>query len=124
MPFFFCLGLTTMLAYSQSKVEGLERYIQPEIGLDNGGHVLPGPSLPYGMVKLGPDCVVHTNSGYVTGEKIKGFSHTHVSGTGGGAKYGDVTIAAGIGEIDITDYASNGKDEKITAGYYKVNLEK
>jgi len=113
-----------MLAYSQSKVEGLERYIQPEIGLDNGGHVLPGPSLPYGMVKLGPDCVVHTNSGYVTGEKIKGFSHTHVSGTGGGAKYGNVTIAAGIGEIDITDYASNGKDEKITAGYYKVNLEK
>ena len=121
MPFFFCLVLTTMLAYSQSKVEGLERYIQPEIGLDNGGHVLPGPSLPYGMVKLGPDCVVHTNSGYVTGEKIKGFSHTHVSGTGGGAKYGDVTIAAGIDAGLIKPVVG---DEKITAGYYKVNLEK
>jgi predicted alpha-1,2-mannosidase len=124
LSFLYCTVLVTTASFSQSNNEDLVNYIDPKIGLDNGGHVVPGPSMPYGMVKLGPDCVVHTNSGYVSGNKIKGFSHTHVSGTGGGAKYGNVTIAPGIGEIDITDYASYGRDEKISTGYYKVNLSK
>ena len=41
------------------------------------------------MVKLGPDCGnLRSNSGYIPDAEIHGFSHTHVSGTGGGAKYG------------------------------------
>ena len=71
---------------------------------------------------MGPDCVEGSNSGYISGEKIKGFSHTHVSGTGGGAKYGNITIAPVVGELDVTNYASYGVNEKINAGYYQVHL--
>lgn len=124
ITFLCCIVLAITTAFAQSNDEDLVKYIQPEIGLDNGGHVVPGPSLPYGLVKLGPDCVVHTNSGYLTGEEIRGFSHTHVSGTGGGAKYGNITVAPGIGEINVSDYASHGREEKISTGYYKVNLER
>ena len=56
------------------------------IGTGGHGHTFPGPSLPFGMVQLGPD----TNnarwdacSGYhVSDGSIMGFSHTHLSGTG------------------------------------------
>lgn len=31
-------------------------YVNPFIGTRGGGHTFPGPSLPFGMVKLSPDC--------------------------------------------------------------------
>ena len=111
-------------SFSQQNNEGLVKYVKPEIGLDNGGNVIPGPNLQFGLVKLGPDSEGGSNSGYISGKKINGFSHTHVSGTGSGAKYGNVTIAPVVGEFDITNYRSNGLDEKISAGYYKVHLDK
>ena len=66
-------------------------HVDPFIGTDGGGNVVPGPCLPFGMVKLSPDCDLDfSNSGYVSGRPIVGFSHTHVSGTGGGPKYGNI----------------------------------
>jgi predicted alpha-1,2-mannosidase len=122
--FFLCSVLCTISVFSQQIEKNLIQFIQPQIGLDNGGNVLPGPCLPFGMVKLGPDCVGGSNAGYISGEKITGFSHTHVSGTGGGAKYGNVTVAPVVGRLDINDYSSHGKDEVIQAGYYQVHLAK
>jgi putative alpha-1,2-mannosidase len=119
-----CYFLIALGSSSQDNKKNLIQFVQPQIGLDNKGNVIPGPSLPFGMVKLGPDCVGGSNSGYISGERIKGFSHTHVSGTGGGAKYGNVTVAPFVGRLNTEDYASYGSNEIVQPGYYSVKLDK
>ena len=69
------------------------QYVDPRIGSEELGRTFPGPSMPYGMVKPGPDGVSMPNAGWAPmPELIKGFSQTHVSGTGGGQKYGNILI--------------------------------
>ena len=69
-------------------------YIDPFIGSEGNGNVFIGPSCPFGMVKPGPDCSKSSNSGYIsdTTQAIYGFSQVHVSGTGGGPKYGNISV--------------------------------
>jgi predicted alpha-1,2-mannosidase len=99
--------------------------IDPKIGTENGGNALIGPSLPFGMIKPGPDTGDNKhNSGWGPGGDINGFSQTHVSGTGGGAKYGNVLIQPTVGPVDIRDFGSPRKDEEASAGYYGVTLSR
>ncbi|KAK7516426.1 alpha-1,2-mannosidase, putative subfamily [Phyllosticta citriasiana] len=64
-------------------------FIDPFIGTDNGGHVHPGATLPFGMVKASADVYIDAeNQGAQGGfasdnSTIIGFSHMHDSGTGG-----------------------------------------
>ena len=81
------LSLTTVV-HAQ-----LWRSVRPLIGSEGPGRVFVGPSAPFGMVKPGPDCLSMPNAGWAPmPEPVKGFSQTHVSGTGGGQKYGNVLI--------------------------------
>lgn len=69
------------------------QYVDPRIGSEGLGRTFPGPSMPYGMAKPGPDGVTMPNAGWAPmPELIKGFSQMHVSGTGGGQKYGNILI--------------------------------
>ncbi|MBV6645590.1 MAG: glycoside hydrolase family 92 protein, partial [Cyclobacteriaceae bacterium] len=79
--FFLLFG---SLGISLLHAQPITQYVDPFIGSEGGGHVFVGACLPFGMVKLGPDMVGHSNSGYRSDSKVEGFSHTHVSGTGGG----------------------------------------
>lgn len=98
-------------------------YVDPFIGTEGGGNVFPGACMPFGMVKLGPDCGDMTsNAGYTSEGEINGFSHVHVSGTGGGPKYGNVLLMPVTGELDINHYGSLRSDEKASAGYFSVKL--
>ncbi len=58
---------------------------------------------------------------------IYGFSHTHLSGTGG-SDYGDILLMPTTGALQFAqkDYASSflKKNEKAGAGYYSVKLDK
>src|SRR4051812_32951017 len=56
-------------------------FVDPFIGTDHGGNVFPGPTLPWGLVKLGPDTttLADNNAGYTAAGDIVGFSHLHVS---------------------------------------------
>lgn len=95
--------------------------VDPTIGVEGGGNVFPGPTLPYGLVKLGPDCGdLNPNAGYDASE-IHGFSHVHVSGTGGGPKYGNVLFMPTVGRLDL-HATSPRKDERISVGYYGAEL--
>ena len=63
------------------------QYVDPRIGSEGVGRTFPGPSMPFGMCKPGPDCTVKPNAGWAKmPEVVTGFSQTHVSGTGGGQK--------------------------------------
>ena len=59
-------------------------FVDPQIGVDRG-NCLIGPYRPFSLVRLGPDCEIphKTTTGYCSDSPVIGFSHTHVSGTGG-----------------------------------------
>jgi putative alpha-1,2-mannosidase len=78
------------------------QFFDPFIGTENGGNVFLGAAVPFGMVKLGPNCGNNdNNSGYYRDQNINGFSHTHVSGTGGGSKYGNILQIPESGDLQI-----------------------
>jgi predicted alpha-1,2-mannosidase len=72
------------------------------IGTGGHGHTYPGATLPFGMVQVGPDTNNTTwdgCSGYHQRDgSIMGFSHTHLSGTGG-ADMLDVLLMPAQGEV-------------------------
>ena len=71
--------------------------------------------MPFGMVKPGPDCGVKPNAGWAPmPEPVTGFSQTHVSGTGGGQKYGNILIQP---SLDGTQQQTRTTEE-ISLGYY------
>lgn len=102
------------------------KFVDPFIGSEGAGNVVVGPSCPYGMIKPGPDCSRFANAGYRPDMKtpVFGFSQVHVSGTGGGAKYGNISVMPFMGELDTIKQTSLRQDEKTELGYYSVVLKK
>ena len=91
--------------------------VDPKIGMEGVGRTFPGPSIPFGMCKPGPDCGVSPNAGWAKmPEKVTGFSQTHVSGTGGGQKYGNILIQPGV-------KPQKRVGEEIALGYYATTFE-
>ena len=115
----------TIISNSIAGQTNLSKYVDPFIGVEGGGNVFPGPCVPFGMVKVGPDCGKKDwNAGWDSEGNIHGFSNVHVSGTGGGCKYGNVLLAPVVGKINIQDYSSPRKDEKVALGLYEVALQR
>lgn len=97
------------------------RYVDPRIGSEGLGRTFPGPCMPYGMAKPGPDAVTMPNAGWAPiPEPVKGFSQMHVSGTGGGQKYGNILIQP---YLDSKEIIQKRMDEKISLGYYACTFE-
>jgi putative alpha-1,2-mannosidase len=88
------IGVTVyLLLCSLVSLAQVWQYVDPRIGSEGVGRTFPGPSMPFGMCKPGPDCTVKPNAGWAPmPEVVTGFSQTHVSGTGGGQKYGNILI--------------------------------
>lgn len=100
-------------------------HVDPFLGIEGGGNTLPGPSLPFGMIKPGPDVGANqSNSGWEATGKINGFSQTHVSGTGGGPKYGNILVQPTVGAPQPGGYGSDRGNEQGTIGYYRVRLQR
>lgn len=129
------------LAALGSAVPGLARAqtaaARPDLFVGTGGHghTFPGPSLPFGMVQLGPDtdnARWDACSGYHrTDGSIMGFSHTHLSGTGIGDML-DVLVVPTRGPLRLVPgplddpdagYRQRFTDEHAEPGYYRVRLE-
>ena len=113
---FFLWSCKSSGEYDFSQSEGLLRYVDPMIGSDFHGHVFVGTSTPFGMVQLGPNNI-HKGwdwcSGYHYSDSIViGFSHTHLSGTGG-TDLGDILMMPYTGKIR----SERGEQEDISNGY-------
>lgn len=101
------------------------QYVDPTIGSEGLGRVFIGPSHPFGMVKPSPDCTPSPNSGWLPmPERIDGFAQTHVSGTGGGPKYGNILIMpfTGTGGMSSTTHYDTRACETVKLGYYATRL--
>ena len=114
------------------------RCVDAYIGSGGHGHVFVGASVPFGMVQLGPSNI-HKGwdwcSGYHYSDSILiGFSHTHLSGTGG-TDLGDILLMPYTGPVrtrrgeqnDISGgYAAKytHADERVFPGYYSMRIRK
>lgn len=116
------------IIYSQNYAQ----YVNPFIGTGGHGHTFPGATVPFGMVQLSPDTRIDGSwdgcSGYHYSDSvIYGFSHTHLNGTGV-SDYGDIMLMPTMGNpgLNNKDYSSkfSHKNEKATAGFYSVKLDK
>jgi predicted alpha-1,2-mannosidase len=120
------IAFLALAGFIQLQAQPHYAYIDPFIGSSGEGNVFIGPSCPFGMVKPGPDCNISSNSGYSadTALPVFGFSQVHVSGTGGGPKYGNVSIMPFEGTFTSIHQESLRSQEKARAGYYGVQLKK
>ncbi|MDN3021468.1 GH92 family glycosyl hydrolase [Streptomyces sp. S.PB5] len=126
-------------------------YVDPLIGTRNGGNVFPGAVTPFGMLSWSPEntwgdaTLPHSRlrssggtpiaapGGYhYDATRIRGFSLTHMSGTGCAGGSGDIPFFPYAGEVtsspasDTEDavYAADftHADETAEPGHYKVGL--
>ncbi|MEN8152420.1 MAG: GH92 family glycosyl hydrolase [Acidobacteriota bacterium] len=120
-----------------SATEKKTSYVDPFIGTGAHGHTYPGPSLPFGMIQLGPDTGLEgwdlCSAYHYSDRSIIGFSHTHLSGTGC-LDYGDILFIPSNGKVKLmpgtkkdpdSGYRSrfSHKDEKARPGFYSVLLK-
>src|SRR6185503_9294403 len=104
----FAVAALTMGAAQAADLAG---EVNPFIGTTNGGNTFPGATLPFGMVAFSPEETplpgrrypIAAPGGYewrVTG--IKGFSLTHLSGTGCTGASGDIPFMPYTGDMEMS----------------------
>ena len=130
--------LSIPLAMQGNANEKLTPYVNPFIGtgaVENSlsGNTYPGATMPFGLVQLSPDTKENPEwqepSGYnYNSDRIFGFSHTHLSGTGV-SDFFDIMLMpltqspeslTGVFEYSTTFSHEN---ESAKAGYYQVRLD-
>ena len=106
--------------------------VNPMVGTDFHGHTFPGATYPFGMIQLSPDTREDNWDGcsgyHYSDSLIKGFSHTHLSGTGC-ADLCDIRIMPVVGYEGLVkeeNYQSpfSHRNEHASAGYYSVHLDR
>ncbi|MFF9086664.1 GH92 family glycosyl hydrolase [Streptomyces sp. NPDC014991] len=120
-------------------VEDPTPYVDPLIGTSNGGDVFPGAVVPFGMLSWSPENTrgdatrTAAPGGYrYDATRIRGFSLTHMSGTGCAGGSGDIPFFPYAGEVTSSPASDTGNtvyasgfthaDETAEPGHYKVAL--
>lgn len=122
---FFNISLGGLLS------QDLNKYVNLFVGTTDEGNMIPGATVPFGMVQLSPDTDIEDPSGYNYKDSIiLGFSHTHLSGTGLG-DLGDVmTMPISSNDNNFSEKFDNyyssfsHANENASPGYYSVYLNK
>ncbi len=142
-PFLFISAIILIICFQACTVpekpqsNTYSKYVDPFIGTDGIVHTFPGATYPFGMVQLSPDGDTkgwNWCSGYhYSDDNIKGFSHSHLSGTGW-SDLGDILVMPTVGNIKLNagskqnpdeGYRSriSHDDEEASPGYYRVKLQ-
>ncbi|KAF7337086.1 Glycoside hydrolase family 92 protein [Mycena venus] len=87
-------GLVSVVLLTLVAAQDPAQFVNPFIGTQNGGHVFPGATLPWGSVKPGADSRSGDNqAGFVSdGTPITGISQLHDDGTGGSSSLGQFAL--------------------------------
>lgn len=115
-------GFTSLAA------EDLVRWVDPLVGTVNEGNTFPGTCYPFGQVQASPDSGTRVwCSGYKhTDTTIRGFSQTHLNGTG----------RPGMGDVSLMPFCDGSDDgvdldspfekanQTCTPDYYSVLLDR
>lgn len=116
--------LTESISSDRKKGEDVLRYVDLTIGSEGWGNVVIGPSLPFGMAKPSPDCSNRHASGWMPlPEPVDGFAQIHLSGTGGGPKYGNVLLQPFSDSMEERKHVQHRRSENIELGRYACTYE-
>src|SRR6185312_10948628 len=133
------LALALCCAAAPAQTTSPAGSVNPLIGSRNGGNTFPGASLPFGMLQWSPENTKGKHDrtaapgGYqYDATRIRGFSLTHLSGTGCAGASGDIPFmpitipVTGSPSLDAGDsrYASDFShaNEHAAPGDYRVRL--
>ncbi len=102
-------------------------YVDPLIGTKNLGNVFPGAVVPFGMLSWSPENTrgnatrTAAPGGYhYDATRIRGFSLTHMSGTGCAGGSGDIPFFPHVGAVTSSP-AADGKDEVYASDFSHTN---
>jgi len=99
-------------------------YVDTKIGSAGWGNCMVTPSTPFALAKPSPDCGTESAKGWIPmPAEVDGFSQTHLSGCGGGPKYGNVLIQPFTGSLDKLHHKFHRASEDIRFGYYSTIYE-
>ena len=104
--------------------EALVDYVNLFMGTaGDHGQLSPSASLPFGMVKLGPETEPTGHAGYdFNAYKIKGFTHNRMEGVGCVGAGGNILVKPGVGAPDTASISYLKSSERAAPGYYEVML--
>jgi len=125
--FIALMSLATMFTM---RVSAQSEYVNPLVGTAEHGHTFPGAIVPFGAVQVSPDTRLDGWDGcsgyHYTDNRIYGFSHTHLSGTGC-SDYGDILVMPFFktASVNNQEYSCtfSHNNETAAAGYYQVTLD-
>ncbi|WP_044479804.1 GH92 family glycosyl hydrolase, partial [Paenibacillus antibioticophila] len=115
-------------AYPPVNLEAVD-YVDPFINtLGDNGQTNPGPTMPFGLVSLGPDSDGGAFSGYYYQDtNLKGFSHLRFSGVGCSGAGGNILMMPETRTFtkNVNEYKQkyDKSSEQASAGYYAVTLD-
>ena len=139
-----CLGTMVLFAGSAGAADtDPAAAVNPFIGTANGGNVYPGATAPFGMVAFSPEETALRKDGSTrvaapggygwTANHVRGFSLTHLSGTGCAGASGDVPIMPVTEVVKRSPSAAEAygayastfdhANEHATPGAYDVRLD-
>ncbi len=130
------------LLAARAPAQDLAAEVNPFIGTTNAGNVYPGPTVPFGMVAFSPEMTalpgkrfpIAAPGGYEwRSNGVRGFSLTHVNGTGCTGASGDIPLMpitlpvelspssadAGVRYTSVLDHAK----ETASPGAYTLTLD-
>ena len=106
--------------HSQSVLDYVDLFICTS---GDHGQLDPAATVPFGMVKLGPDTYPGNHSGYdYEADEILGFSHNRIGGVGCEGAGGNLRFLPSMGDFNIESTAFLKETEKASPGYYSVKL--
>ncbi len=122
--FFTCCSSPEVNEQAKSNVEFIDPFMCTS---DDRGQTDPSASIPFGMVKAGPDTRPVAHAGYeYTAEEMQGFSSTRFSGVGCRGTGGNLRVLPyNLTNNDTVPEAIKYKKQTEVAipGYYSVTLD-
>lgn len=112
-----CLSLSMVQAQQTS-------FVNPFIGTsDDHGQTDPSATIPFGMIKPGPETMPRGNGGYdYQAQQLKGFSQTRMSGVGCIGVGGNLLITPFVG-TSCKPLKMDKASEVAVPGYYSITLD-
>ena len=116
----FALFIFLSAAFGQSVL----KYVNPFIcTAGDHGQLDPSATVPFGMIKIGPDTEPGNHSGYdYNAHKIAGFSQNRIGGVGCSGAGGNLRILPGIGKVNFVSLPYDKKSEKASPCFYSVKF--